>query len=108
MLDRDTTYSVSVQFYDSYSEPSEWSDPVEFTTTSDIVDFDGDGIPDAHEVDDTVDLNEDGIPDNDQPDVIKSILSAVGGNEPFGVSKISASIDAIEAAGTYQSSYNTR
>jgi hypothetical protein len=61
------------------------------------VDFDGDSIPDAHEVDDTVDLNEDSIPDNDQPDVIKSILSAVGANEPFGVSKISASIDAIEA-----------
>jgi hypothetical protein len=97
VLDRNTTYSVSVQFYDSYSEPSEWSDVIEFTTTSDIVDFDGDGIPDAHEVDDTVDLNEDGIPDNDQPDVIKSILSAVGANEPFGVSKISASIDAIEA-----------
>jgi hypothetical protein len=97
VLDRDTTYSVSVQFYDSYSEPSEWSDAVTFTTDSTIVDFDGDGIPDAYEVDDTVDLNEDSIPDNDQPDVIKSILSAVGGNEPFGVSKISASIDAIEA-----------
>ena len=75
---------------------SEWSDAVTFTTDSTIVDFDGDGIPDAHEVDDTVDLNDDGIPDNDQPDVIKSILSAVGANEPFGVSKISASIDAIE------------
>jgi hypothetical protein len=61
------------------------------------VDFDSDGIPDAYEVDDTVDLNEDSIPDNDQPDVIKSILSAIGSNEPFGVSKISASIDAIEA-----------
>ncbi|PNV86216.1 MAG: hypothetical protein C0610_07830, partial [Desulfobacteraceae bacterium] len=45
----------------------------------------------------TADFNEDSIPDNDQPDVIKSILSAVGANEPFGVSKISASIDAIEA-----------
>jgi hypothetical protein len=96
VLDRDTTYSVSVQFYDSYSEPSEWSDAVTFTTDSTIVDFDGDGIPDANEVDDTVDLNEDSIPDNDQPEVIKSILSAVGANEPFGVSKISASIDAIE------------
>ncbi|MDH3557930.1 MAG: putative Ig domain-containing protein, partial [Deltaproteobacteria bacterium] len=97
VLDRDTTYSVSVQFYDAYSAASGWSDAVTFTTDSTIVDFDGDGIPDAYEVDDTVDLNEDGIPDNDQPDVIKSILSAVGGNEPFGVSRISASIDAIEA-----------
>ena len=97
VLDRDTTYSVSVQFYDAYSAASEWSDAVTFTTDSTIVDFDGDGIPDVHEVDDTVDLNEDSIPDNDQPDVIKSILSAVGANEPFGVGKISASIDAIEA-----------
>jgi hypothetical protein len=63
----------------------------------DTVDLDDDGIPDAYEVDDTVDLNEDGIPDNDQPDVIKSILSAVADNKPLGVSKISASIDAIEA-----------
>jgi len=96
VLDRDTTYLVSVQFYDTYSEPSGWSDSVEFTTNSNIEDFDGDGIPDAHEVDDTVDLNGDGMPDNNQPDVIKSIRSATGANEPFGVSKVSASIDAIE------------
>jgi len=96
VLDRDETYLVSVQFYDLYSQASGWSDSIEFTTNSSIEDFDGDGIPDAYEVDDTVDLNGDGTPDNDQPDVIKSILSAVGANEPFGVSKISASIDAIE------------
>jgi hypothetical protein len=96
VLDRNTTYSVSVQFYDAYAAASEWSDAVTFTTDSTIVDFDGDGIPDAHEVDDTVDLNEDAIPDNYQPDVIKSVLSAVGDNMPFGVSTVSASIDAIE------------
>jgi hypothetical protein len=96
VLDRDTTYSVRVQFYDAYSAASEWSDAVTFTTDSTIVDFNGDGIPDDWEVDDSVDLNNDSTPDNDQPDVIKSIRSAVGANEPFGVSKISASIDAIE------------
>jgi len=96
VFDRDTTYVVSVQFYGTYSEASEWSDPVEFTTTSDIVDFDGNGIPDDREVDDTVDLNQDSIPDNDQPDFIKSMQSAVGSNEPIGVSKLSSSIDAIE------------
>jgi hypothetical protein len=96
VLDRDETYLVRVQFYDVYSEPSEWSDWVEFTTTQDIVDFNGDGIPDDFEVDDSVDLNNDGTPDNDQPDAIKSILSAVGDNQPFGVSKVSAGIDAIE------------
>jgi hypothetical protein len=96
VLDRDETYLVRVKFYDIYSEPSEWSDWVEFTTTQNIEDFDGDGVPDAHELDDTVDLNDDGTPDNDQPDIIKSIHSAVGDNEPFGVSKVSACIDAIE------------
>jgi hypothetical protein len=96
VLDRNTTYHVSVQFVDAHSEPSSWSDPVEFTTHNGVVDYDSDGIPDDSEVDDSVDLNNDGTPDNDQPEVIKSILSAVGANEPFGVSKISASIDAIE------------
>jgi hypothetical protein len=72
VLDRNTSYNVSVQFFDSYSEPSPWSDPVEFTTHNGIVDYDNDGIPDDSEVDDSVDLNEDGTPDNDQPDVIKS------------------------------------
>jgi hypothetical protein len=96
VLDRDEIYLVRVRFYDVYSEPSEWSDWVEFTTTQNIVDFDGDGIPDDWEVDDSVDLNNDGTPDNDQPDLIKSLLSAVGDNQPFGVSKVSATIDAIE------------
>ena len=96
VLDRNTTYNVSVQFVDAHSEPSAWSDPVEFTTHNGVVDYDGDGIPDDSEVDDTVDLNEDGIPDNDQPDVIKSAHSAVAGKRPLGVNKISASIDTIE------------
>ena len=96
VLDRNTTYSVSVQFYDAYAAASEWSDEVTFTTDSTIVDFDGDGIPDDWEVDDSVDLNNDGTPDNDQPDVIKSIQSAIGDNQPFGVSTVSATIDAIE------------
>jgi len=100
VLDRDTTYNVSVQFYDAYSEPSEWSDPVEFTTTSDIVDFDDDGIPDDREVDDTIDLNDDGIPDNNQPDEIKCVESAVARHVAICVSKISVSIDAIEALET--------
>jgi hypothetical protein len=96
VLDRNTTYNVAVQFFDTYSEPSPWSDPVEFTTHNGIVDYDGDGIPDDSEVDDTVDLNEDGTPDNDQPNVIKSAHSAVAGKQPLGVNKISASIDSIE------------
>ena len=96
VLDRHTTYNVRVQFVDSHSEASLWSDPVEFTTHNGEVDYDGDGVPDDNEVDNTVDLNEDGTPDNDQPDVIKSALSAVAGKKPLGINKISASIDSIE------------
>jgi PKD repeat protein len=95
VLDRGTTYSVSVQFVDANSEPSEWSDPVVFTTITNTVDLDDDGIPDGQEVDDTVDLNEDGIPDNDQPDMIKSAKSAVAGKKPVGVCKTSTDVDSI-------------
>ena len=95
VLDRNTTYNVSVQFFDVYDEPSPWSDPVVFTTHSSVVDYDDDGIPDDREVDDTVDLNEDGTPDNDQPDVIKSAKSAVAGKKPLGVCKIETNVDSI-------------
>jgi PKD repeat protein len=95
VLDRSTTYTVSVKFFDAYSEPSARSDPVVFTTTNSLVDYDGDGIPDDSEVDDTVDLNEDGVPDNDQPDVIKTAKSAAGGRKSVGVCKISTDVDGI-------------
>ncbi|MDH3852055.1 MAG: PKD domain-containing protein, partial [Deltaproteobacteria bacterium] len=95
VLDRGSTYSVSVQFVDAHSEPSEWSDPVVFTTITNTVDLDDDGIPDGQEVDDTVDLNEDGTPDNDQPDTIKSAKSAVAGKKPVGVCKTSTDVDGI-------------
>jgi hypothetical protein len=61
-----------------------------------MVDLDGDGIPDEQEVDDTVDLNDDGIPDNDQPELIKSAQSAIGGNVAIGVYKDSATVEEIE------------
>ena len=95
VLDRETAYLVSVQFYDSHSEPSAWSDPVEFTTITNTVDMDYDGVPDDSEVDNTVDLNEDGTPDNDQPDVIKSAIAAVAGKNPLGVCKIMTDVDGI-------------
>jgi hypothetical protein len=100
VLDRAATYFVRVQFYDSVSEASEWSDAVEFTTVSAIVDNNDNGIPDTREVDDTVDLNGDGVTDNDQPELIKSVRAAVGDNIAVGVCKRSNSIVAIEALDT--------
>jgi hypothetical protein len=90
------TYHVRVQFYDVYSEASNWSDSVEFTTGFIFDDLDSDGIPDVWEVDDTVDFNLDGIPDNYQPETIKCILAAAG-SAYIGVEKISDTISEIEA-----------
>ena len=100
VLDRATTYFVRVQFYDSVSAASEWSDAVEFRTISALVDADQDGIPDSREVDNTVDLNGDGIPDNNQPDLIKSAKTAMGDNVAVGVYKVSDSIVEIETLDT--------
>ena len=100
VLEKGSKYYVRVRFYDTYSETSEWSDSVEFTTTiSDFNDFDADGIPDDQEVGNEVDLNGDGIADNDQPEVIKCIQSNVD-NVTIGLCKISDSIEAIEAIET--------
>ena len=89
-------YYVRVRFYDTYSEASDWSGTVEFTTTSFAVDLNSNGIPDAYEVDDSVDFNLDGIPDNHQPDIIKCV-QAIDGSAYIGVEKISDSISEIEA-----------
>jgi hypothetical protein len=56
------TYYARVQFYDVYCATSEWSDPVEFTTTDYVIDINEDGVPDEWEVDSTVDFNLNSIP----------------------------------------------
>jgi hypothetical protein len=96
LLEGDTTYYVRVRFYDVYLEPSDWSDAVEFTTTADVNDVNGNGIPDEQEVDAEVDLNGDGTYDSEQPGVIKCVQSEIS-NVTIGVSKASNSITAIEA-----------
>ena len=89
-------YYVRVRFYDFYSESSEWSTTVEFTTASFYDDLNSNGIPDPYEVEDTVDFNLDAIPDNYQPDIIKCVKT-VDGSAYIGVEKISGSIIEIEA-----------
>jgi len=46
VLEPNVAYYVRVHFYDANSKGSEWSDPVEFSTISTVVDFDSDGISD--------------------------------------------------------------
>jgi hypothetical protein len=96
LLEGDTTYYVRVRFYDVYLEFSDWSDAVEFTTTADVNDVNGNGIPDEQEVDAEVDLNGDGTYDSEQPGVIKCVQSEIS-NVTIGISKDSNSITAIEA-----------
>jgi hypothetical protein len=96
VLISDRTYYARVRFYDFYDKASDWSNPVEFTTTYFVEDLNSNGIPDANEVDDTVDLNLDGIPDNDQPEIIKCV-QAVDGSVDIGVEKTSDAISQIQA-----------
>ena len=96
VLESERKYYARVRFYDFYDTTSDWSNPVEFTTTYFVEDLNSNGIPDANEVDDTVDLNLDGIPDNDQPEIIKCV-QAVDGSVDIGVEKISDTISQIQA-----------
>ncbi len=89
-------YYVRVRFFDVYSASSNWSGTVEFTTAFFIVDLNGNGIPDADEVDDSVDFNLDGIPDNDQPQIIKCI-QASDGSVSIGIERASSSVEEIES-----------
>ena len=72
VLEPGTTYSARVRFFDEYLEASEWSHPIQFTTTSTVVDIDADGIPDDDETyvygtdPSTLDTDGDGIGDGDE------------------------------------------
>jgi len=94
LLQAGTTYYVRTKFFDIYSTPSSWSEPVEFTTTTEDNDLNGNGIPDDQEVGDDVDMNRDGEFDNNQPNVIKCAQTTDG--KIMCVSPTSTSIAAIE------------
>jgi hypothetical protein len=96
VLKPNQNYYLRVRFYDVYSEVSDWSSTVEFTTSSFFEDLNSNGIPDTYEVDDSVDFNLDGIPDNYQPEIIKCV-HAIDGSASIGVEKFSGSISEIEA-----------
>jgi hypothetical protein len=73
MLEQNTRYSWHARFMDNNGGVSEWSEAAYFVTGESETDLDGNGIPDAQEVDASVDTNRDGIPDVEQ-DGIKSII----------------------------------
>jgi hypothetical protein len=96
VLNYDTTYYARVRFYDVYLDASEWSDPVEFTTTIDHGDIDGNGIADENDVDYSIDLDGNGVSDIEEPDTIKS-LSVDDGKLFVGVSTDADTTGDIEA-----------
>jgi hypothetical protein len=100
VLDENTVYQWRAMFNDSRGSSSEWSQVGSFATDFDVLDSNGNGIPDDQEVDGATDLDGDGQPDDVQPN-IKSIVIADGEHKigiQAGGSGGGAFITSIESA----------
>lgn len=82
VLEEDHTYFWRVRYVDSYDTASEWTQAFAFRTTAASGDGNGNGIPDAQELEgsSTVDLNQDGIPDVSQIDEQFKVLNTADGS----------------------------
>ena len=77
VLDENTAYYWRAMFNDHRGHSSEWSQAGSFATDFEVLDSNGNGIPDDQEVDNTTDLDGDGVSDDVQAG-IKSIVTADG------------------------------
>jgi len=73
VLNPSTQYTVRVRYFDNNAEPSQWSNPVAFTTAQDGNDKNNNHVPDSQEVSAHTDMNGDGTPDINQDATIKSV-----------------------------------
>jgi hypothetical protein len=82
LLTEDIVYFWRVRYIDSYGAGSEWSNAFSFTTTAASRDGNGNGIPDAQELDDAslVDLDQNGIPDVSQISDLFKVLTTFDGS----------------------------
>ena len=100
VLDENTLYQWRAKFNDNRGSASEWSQAGSFATDFDLLDSNGNGIPDDQEVDGATDLDGDGVPDDAQAG-IKSIVLADGTRKigiQAGGSSGGAFITSIESA----------
>jgi chitinase len=100
ILDENTLYQWRAMFSDNRGGSSEWSQAGSFATDFNVLDSNGNGIPDDQEVDGASDLDGDGVPDDVQTG-IKSIVTADGIRKigiQTGGSVGGASITSIESA----------
>ena len=99
-LDENTVYQWRAMFNDNRGGSSAWSQAGSFATDFEVLDSNGNGIPDDQEVDGETDLDGDGVPDASQPG-IKSIVMADGTHKigiQAGGSGGGAFITSIESA----------
>ena len=82
LLTEDVVYYWRVRYLDSYEAGSEWSETYAFKTTAAPIDGNGNGIPDAQELDiaSPADLDQNGIPDVSQINDHFKVLNTVDGS----------------------------
>jgi hypothetical protein len=102
LLTEDIVYSWRVRYIDSYGAGSEWSETYTFKTTATPIDGNGNGIPDAQELDDAspVDLDQNGIPDVSQISDQFKILNTVEGSRQIALETTNSNdiIDFVESS----------
>ena len=75
VLEPDTVYTAQVRFFDDRGIFSPWSQPVTFTTATDVNDRNKNNVPDSQEIGTAMDLNGDAISDLEQASVVKSLFT---------------------------------
>jgi hypothetical protein len=87
LLAEDVVYYWRVQYLDSFAAGSEWSETFTFKTTATSRDGNGNGIPDAQEVDlaNPSDLNQNGVADVSQIGDQFKILNTIDGAGPIAL-----------------------